>query len=263
MVREWNGIGEAPWAKLRRNLGISLSPWSSKNPDNFTARTRAIYGRVYVTVAELLSLQLTFFPHDENISGKRRLLYVFRSNMLLNRVIVLYYFVAELTVCTCTRVQISFRTRAPAVLFPCATCPALSCQRYKFLCALRLRSTFTSIVHRFHLRVKKDYFSRKVFSFLHFNVTTNLVYYWLHFTEHMCILYCVPYTIVKYWTIYEIYFIVTIILFFVGDLIQKKGWYLLFKRLYDTQSYFSLNYIHRLFKTHVYVLLRNKKILFS
>ena len=207
---------------MRRNLGISLSPWSSKNPDNFTARTRAIYGRVYVTVAELLSLQLTFFPHDENISGKRRLLYVFRSNMLLNRVIVLYYFVAELTACTCTRVQISFRTRAPAVLFSCATCPALSCQRYKFLCALRLRSTFTSIASFSLKRIKKDYFSRKVSSFLHFDVTTNLVYYWLHFTEHMCILYCVSYTIVKYSTIYEIYFIVTIILFFCWWSYSKK-----------------------------------------
>lgn len=64
----------------RGNLGISLSSWSSKNPDNFTART--IYGRVSVT-APLPPpppplVQLTFSRAMENVSGRSWLLAVVR-----------------------------------------------------------------------------------------------------------------------------------------------------------------------------------------
>lgn len=141
----------APSEISRGNLGISLSSWSSKNPDNFTART--IYGRVSVTVAKPLlppSLlaplaQLTFSCAMENVSGRSWLLAVVRvaiEHAHEPRRSVAFCSEIDCTrvyICVCssllTSLSLSLSSRAP-----------LRCQRYKFSRAWKftLRSTFVS-----------------------------------------------------------------------------------------------------------------------
>lgn len=134
-------------AKSRGNRGISSSSRSSKNPDNFTAKTRAIYGRVFVAVAELLSRAYVPLRDDAN-SGRSWLLakislYVFRSN-IDPRVLRRLTFRGKIE-CAFTYVRSSLRTRAVTPLvFERTLLPffylslSLSRQRYKFPCALRV-----------------------------------------------------------------------------------------------------------------------------
>lgn len=138
LVKERKGNGKARRYSSeisRRNLGIFLSPWSSKNPDNFTART--IYGSVFV--AKLLSLQLTFSRATENVSGRSWLLAVVKIAIEhapepRRRVAV------EST----ARIRIVQSHSSHAFTSLLVSRATLCCQRYKFPCAWKftLRSTF-------------------------------------------------------------------------------------------------------------------------